>query len=1005
MPVEPIVLSPQQERLWQLSRAVDGEPYLTTVRLAIVGASVDAVRAALREVFESHPVLRLRLRRHPALEGPSAYEIDAHDATNTAIIDPGGAADIPSATTVVSLRIPAYCADTASAGLIAASLAVRLGGIASSEPPVPFALVADWAREMAEADETAVARAMWRERIAELRLAIASWEVQSVMTGEFAPRRMIRRLAPEIAAFLRTLDGHAVDGERSAGLLAALSVVCQRRLGVPLPIGVRLDGRGEPDLRSVVGPLARVLPVGLPELLHRPLPALVGEACKALFEASAWQDSFSWGAGAADEAGRPLFAPVAFALADLPAPEVAGSVTVRVLEATSIDERFVYRFIVEGEDLVLDYDAAEVDEAGAGRMLDGLNAFLQAARADPTIACGDLPVLGAAEQKTCIARLRVMPADPAETPLDAFRRQARAAPHRIAVECAETGATSYGALDAWSEALAGALSAHGAAPEQFVAICLPPSAALAATFLAAMKAGAAFAPLEPEHPPIRRAELIGRLAPVALVAEGPLEPELAEVCHAGRVAVLAPKPGSRVAPAPVRVPPCHQQQLAYALFTSGSTGAPRCVGVPLAALANQIAWFVPRFGLGAGDRVIARTSPVFDAALWEILAPLAAGATIALAPAAARLDVDALAEAVRLARPTRVQFVPNLLESLLTRKPEALSGLDTVFVGGEVLDARQAQAVALLGSRSVNLYGPTECCIQITAWDGDPARRVGAVPVGSAIPGVGVAVAEDRGAIAPIGAIGNVIAGGICLARGYLGDPVATACGFVPDGLSRASGARLHPTGDIGAMDETGALVVLGRADAQVKIRGARVEPAEVAAVLRGVAGVADCAVLGEPTSAGGLCLVAVFVADNGCEADVEARLPQEAARRLPDFMRPARFVPALELPRLASGKLDVVCLRRLAGRRPFEPPATATERLIADTWREVLELERVGRHDGFFGLGGHSILMLRVLARLRIALGREVPLRMLYDARDLAELALWLDAGATVEERGPVDE
>lgn len=998
MSAELIVVSPQQERLWRLEKATPGAACAVSARLIVTGASASAVRTAIHAIVADHPVLRLRLRRHPAFNEPLPYEIGVQPAAAAFVVT---AAEEGSNETVVSFELPAYCLDDLSLHLIAAELAELLDGRAATESAAPFGLVAQWMREMEHAEETAMARAMWRERIAELRLAVAQGGPMAATSAGFTPRRIMRRLAAPVVAMLQAFDDGATESEQGAGLLAAWSVVSRRRLGWnPLPIGVRLDGRNDPDLRGVIGPLAQIAPVRLPEELDRPLHAIVADARMALFEASARQTGFSWPADVVGEAGRPLFAPVSFAVARPIPPAIAGTIKVTVRQAVSIDEHWLYRLVADGQDIILEYDSGQVSEVAAERMLQGLSAFLTAVHTEPASLCTDLPVLGTAERAFCTARLKGQPTPRCEAPAHAFRRQAQDAPDRIAVQAADGDAVSYRGLHTWSNALAWELAAHGAAPERLVASCLSPSAELAAMLIATMKTGAAFVPLEPTHPPRRNAELLARLAPVALVVDGAVEPEIAEVCHRRAIALVSARRHSAGGASPdFDPPPANDALLAYALFTSGSTGAPRCVGVPQAALANQIDWFVRRFALRPGDRVMARTSPAFDAAIWELLAPLAVGATVTPAAPAARHDPGALADAVRVGRPTRLQLVPNLLNRLIDLAPEMFAGLETLFSGGEVLTAPLARRLVALLPQLVNLYGPTECCIQIAAWNGDPARYDGVVPVGSAIPGAGLATVEHAGGFTAIGAIGHLVVGGVCLARGYLGDPAATASAFVADGLGESRGARLYLTGDVGAIDEAGEAVILGRRDAQVKIRGARVEPAEAAAILRSVPGVADCTVVAMPSEAGGAALVAIVVAEPGRESELQQRLPEEARQRLPDFMVPARFVPVTELPRLASGKLDQERLRRLAGRRPFTPPETATERLIANVWSEVLKVGRVGRYDGFFELGGHSILMLRVAARLRAALGREVPLRLIHDAPDVAELAQHLDAALPVGE------
>jgi amino acid adenylation domain-containing protein len=952
--------------------------------LRVRGVDSAQVVPALEVQFSQEPALRQRWQPHPASDMPLLRDLSCEDAVRASVrvesADRHGC--------VLHLELPAYCADEASVLLLADRLVRQLTGTPPACEDTPsFALVADWERSLAEDEEAAVSRGVWRERLAELAAARASWPGAASPGPSWRSEQVRADLPDDLHGWLRSFDR---DGLPGAALLAAWGIVAARRMGVALPLGVLLDGRGEEALADVVGPMARVVPFPLPWRPERPLSSAVELVRATLFDSRARQDCFDWGAEQAPPGEVRAFAPVCFARRAIGSHASEAGVAIELLSLNCIEDTFLYRLVDEGGRLALDFDAALRDAEDARRMLGGLIAFLEAARQAPSTPVHQLPVIGPQEAAALLQAARGQALPAAEPLVATLLVTARRHPDRIAVESDGYVAVTYGHLEAWSARLAAAMLEVGAGVERVVAICLPPSAALAAAMLAAMRSGSAFTLLEPTHPPARLAALLQRLRPVAIVVDPSIDPVLAAAIEGADLRRLSPQAGIATAKLPQQPPVC-PDALAYALFTSGSTGQPRCVGVPRAALDRQIQWFVHRFELVPGARVLARSSPAFDAALWEWLAPLSAGATV-VAAAGAGLD-QPVGPAIARGAATHAQFVPNLLDLLAQHEPQALRGLQTVFVGGEVLCRETAARVAAQAGL-VNLYGPTECCIQVAAWQGDPGAGPGPVPVGTPVTGTELIVAATPTEIAATGAVGELMIGGACLGRGYLDDARATAQAFVPHPWAQG-GRRLFLTGDVVRDGGAEGLIVFGRRDDQVKVRGARVELAEVAAVLRSVPGVVDCAVLVDHAPGQGGRLIAVYVVHPDELQSLEHGLAAEAARLLPSYMVPARLLAVPRLPRLASGKPDMAELRRLAGQRSYEAPATATERLVADVWREVLGVPRVGRHDRFFDLGGHSILMLRTLSRLRAALGRDVALQRLHEAPDVATLARLIDADA----------
>ncbi|MGM1064623.1 amino acid adenylation domain-containing protein [Saccharothrix sp. Mg75] len=562
-------------------------------------------------------------------------------------------------------------------------------------------------------------------------------------------------------------------------------------------------------------------------------------------------------------------------------------------------------------------------------------------------------------------------------------RQAAATPDAVAV-VDDTRSYSYAELEDRAERLAAALRAGGVGPESVVGVCLPRGVDLVAGLLAVWKAGGAYLPLDPDHPGQRNA-LVLRNAGVRqlLAAPGTAPPGVPDLV------VLSPHD----LPEPSGAPAVDSggEGAAYVVHTSGSTGTPKGVVVTHAGIANRVDWAVRGQRLTAADRVLQKTALTFDAAGWEIFAPLTCGGTVVLAPHGAERDPAALVAAVVRHDVTVLQVVPSVLRALVAE--DAWSGaraLRLLTCAGEALHAELVQRfLGLLPAPERvevwNTYGPTECSIDVTAFRFDPEQRSGPVPIGRPIPGMRVLIADERVEPVDIGVTGELYAGGVGVARGYLGLPGRTAEVFVPDPHGPA-GARLYRTGDLARWREDGYLEYRGRVDQQVKVNGVRIEPGEVEAALAGHPGVRAVAVVPFATPDGGTRLVAYHEATG--QADV-GDLRGYLVDRLPATHVPSAFVALDRLPLLPSGKVDRSALPEPAATAGEKvAPRTAAERLVERVWCELLGVAEVGVHDDFFRLGGSSLQFTRLANRLRKATGTAVDLPRLLSATTLAEQA-----------------
>ncbi|WP_406205870.1 non-ribosomal peptide synthetase [Kitasatospora sp. NBC_01560] len=560
---------------------------------------------------------------------------------------------------------------------------------------------------------------------------------------------------------------------------------------------------------------------------------------------------------------------------------------------------------------------------------------------------------------------------------------------------------TYRELNERANRLAGSLLARGAGPEIIVGVCLPRGPELAVAALAVLKTGAAYLPLDPEHLSHRSVRALNAAdSPLVLtVAEfsaglSEARAEVVDILAADVSEYSAENPGRESRPG----------DLAYVVFTSGSTGEPKGVLVEHASLGNLVAWDQQAAGLGPDERCTLIASPGFDASVWELWPPLASGASLAV-PDRETLLLPARLRDWLLSERITVSFLPTpLAERLLGLDwPADGTALRVLRTGGDRLHLRPAPGLPF---RLVNNYGPSENTVVATAGTVLPGGPAGELPsIGHPVAGTELRILDD--ALEPVadGTVGQILLGGPGLARGYLGRPDLTADRFVPDPHAAVPGARLYRTGDLGRRLPDGSVEFAGRDDDQVKIRGRRIEPGEVTGVLLGLPGVTAAHVgVHTPRPSADPELVAYVVPADGAGDAAALRVLLAAA--LPDYLMPRHLVLLDALPLNASGKVDRRALppveRPAPARAPAGgPPGTELERRIVAIWQELLQLDAVGPDDGFFDLGGHSLLLAEVHTRLAAEHGPELPLVALFEHPTPRTLAAYL-SGRTHGDAAP---
>ncbi|KOV36814.1 hypothetical protein ADK60_06080 [Streptomyces sp. XY431] len=784
------------------------------------------------------------------------------------------------------------------------------------------------------------------------------------------------------------------DAARTAGvtrfefLLAALHGLLHRYGGEAVPVAVPFSTRG-PRQRGTIGLYVNELPVHAPAGQDEDTPfARYAAAVRAEARLVSAHRAVPFGSAVPGLTPRAGLAPVSFGYrrrttAD---PVFPGSTAVvdwtvfphaarNTLHLQAVDG-------ADGIDLSLQYDPAVLASAAARRIAGHLATLLAAAVADPATPLGDLPLLDPAERHLVTTAwndtARAYPAD--RTVLDLVREHASAAPDALAVVAGEERLT-YRELLRRADRLAGALTAAGIGRDDLVGLHLARTADLPAALLAVHAVGAGYLPLDPGYPAERLAFVLADSGAALLLADREPAPEVAAAAPAVlRLDVAASGTASGTGAGPGR--------LAYVLYTSGSTGRPKGVEIGHRALVNLLTAFAAQLGSGPRDVWLGLTSLSFDISALELLLPLTTGGRLVLAPDGLAVDGPGLRALVEREGVTHVQATPSGWRVLLGAGPLP-SGL-TGLVGGEALPLPLARQLRAGTNRLFNVYGPTETTVWSTCAELPDAPE--AVRIGRPIANTRALVLDRRRRPLPIGVPGELHLGGDGLAEGYLGRPELTAERFVDDPFG-APGDRLYRTGDLVAWSPDGELEFLGRIDDQVKIRGHRIELGEVEAALLTHPAVAEAAAAvhreaaaapgneedggdGEPFVAGYLVPAA------GQSAPEPAELRSFLQRLLPGAAVPQRFLALDRLPLTPNGKLD----RRALPVPPVPveaptgsasgPEAGAEDEVLAAVlgiWSEVLRLPGLGPEDDLFDLGGHSLTIIQITARIRDLLGVEL--------------------------------
>lgn len=572
-----------------------------------------------------------------------------------------------------------------------------------------------------------------------------------------------------------------------------------------------------------------------------------------------------------------------------------------------------------------------------------------------------------------------------------FEKQAGQTPDAVAL-VHEDRELSYAELNRRADGLAAILRQRGVGRDVPVAVSVEPSFEMIVGLLGVLKAGGAYVPVDPASPPERLQFLLDDTRAPVLLTQRHLLPGWPTLKIEALLldGLAAEEAGEQSFAKPT---PNH---LAYIIYTSGSTGTPKGVMVPHESIASTLHWRQDTFPLGPNDRVLQTFSFTFDASVWELFAPLLAGARLVLTSTGVARDSTKLVDLIAHHGITAMQTIPSRLGLLLEERGLDRCGtLRHVICGGEAMTgALQEKFFAKLPHTALhNLYGPTETSLDATFWTCCRGDGKSAIPIGRPIANKRVYLLDRHMRMVPPGVAGELFIGGAGLARGYLNNPQLTAERFLADLFAPGSGERVYRTGDLCRWLPDGSLLFLGRTDQQVKIRGFRIEPGEIETALARHPAVRQAVVVARADAGGEARLVAYVVAAEGT-SPTPLELRQSLRGRLPEYMIPSAVVLLPELPRTATGKVDVKSLpapNAPIRRTCTEPLSDPVERFLAGLWEDVLGIKGVNTDDDFFDLGGTSLKVAVLIHCLQDKLGEYVYTVALYDAPTLGGLARYL--------------
>ena len=1036
-------LSPQQAHLWALQTSAGPSPFRVQGLVSVEGElDRERMKEAIAQTVRRHEILRTTFTdaETPAevlqivwryeqvvmdemgemtLEGAPVHEQEEKIAGlwDDCLQRPLNPEQLSLRVTLIALSplkhailvsLPALCADLATLE----NLAREIGRIyaACQDPESPAGAVmqygdlAGWQNELLEAHELQIGRDHWSgfdpgsPALRSLPFANGASSQADFIVREFTSCV----LSDQVLRLRRTAEKYGSSVRFVA--LACWAVLLGRSSGSEeIVMGVACDGRKYEELKYVVGPFSKVLPLLVSWREADTFANVLSSVEQAVTANYRWQECFSWRHSAPE--------PSSFWLSFEYVPEfrrwAAGDVTFKVEQHWACIDRFRMRLSCEEQDgsllIRIFYDPHYLKRDEVSLLSERLHTILESAARNPETSISDLRITGPVERHTVLVEFNTSASHRVSDLCihQLFEQQVERTPDCPAIMTGQAGLT-YRDLNRRANQLAHHLRRHGVGVESRVAILMDRSLQMFVAVLAVLKAGAAYVPLDPRHPLERTSFVIADAAPALILTQQSLAEALpvssvSVICVDANAEAIAGEDASNLSV--LMAPEC----LVYLIYTSGSTGKPKGSMVSHRALVNHATQMIDLYGLGPDSRMLQFFPLSFDASAEDIFPSFLSGAILVCPPDFLAYSPSELLSFCERCEVTTLHLPVVLWHSLVEELSSGRLSLSphvrTLSVGGESPSPKDLAAWnSATGGRVAfrNMYGPTEATITAAVyrqgvpalWPNDRIR----VPMGRPLANVSIYLLDAEMEPVPVAVPGEIYIGGLAPARGYVNQPGLTADRFVPDPFSGLPGARLYKTGDLGRFLINGEIEFLGRIDRQVKIRGFRIELEEIERILVRHPAIEDAAVAVHEDGIGGRRLAA-YVTLRSNQSATAKQMRNHLREHVPDYMLPSWFVVLNSLPLSSAGKIDRTALpaptnETLGPEQEYVAPRNPTEEIVAAIFAEVLQRDQVGILDNFFESGGHSLLAIQLAGRLRETFQVEVSLRRIFDDPTAAGVA-----------------
>ncbi|HEX8174908.1 MAG TPA: amino acid adenylation domain-containing protein [Pyrinomonadaceae bacterium] len=1044
-------LSFAQQRLWFLDKLEPGSAaYNLSVAVQLNGHfKLSVMERALSEIVRRHEVLRTTFREeegqplqviHPARRlrlpvvdltalSPSARDAEARRLANEEALRPFNLTSGPlMRACLLRLADEEYVAlftmhhivtDGWSMGVLVHELATLYKAFSEGNPsPLPelrvqYADFAEWQREKLSGQSLDSELDYWKKQLSGSQPTLElPFDYPRPLVQSYHGAHLDLSLPAGLCAALRSRTQQ--EGcTLFMTLAAAFQALLYRYTGEnDISIGFPVAGRSRPEVEPLIGFFLNTLVLRSKLDGAQPFSELLRQVKESAVGAQAHQDvpfellvehlqperSLSH-----TPLFQVMFNMLNYAEESIALPELALKQFTALQHGSKFDLTLYAKEAGEFIHLMLVYNTDLFETSTIRQMLGHFQTLLEGIASEPERPISQLPLLSEPERRQLLLEWNDTRVDyPSPHSIQGLiEAQVAAAPQSVAVICGQES-LSYLELDRRANQLAFRLQRHGVGPDVIVGVCLGRSIEMVVALLGILKAGGAFMQLDPAYPAERLAFMLEDTnVPIVLTQER-LRDSLPP--YRGEVLCLDDKEGESGAeyessPGVVTQP----EHLAYLFYTSGSTGKPKGVMTTQRGAVNFLRFLVHEYELSSADVILQMAALSFDASVRDILGPLTIGAQVVLLKDDVARDPQEWLKALKTQAVTcLLSVVPTMLNSLIETAADrhwVYDDLRLILCSGESLPldtCRRARGVFGERLSIVNLYGPTECTMTQSFYHvGRVSQAQGAAPVGRPIANTDFYLLDKHYNLVPVGVAGEVYIGGDGLARGYLNRADLTAQMFVPHPFSPNPGMRLYRTGDRARYLRDGNIELLGRLDQQVKIRGQRVEPAEIEATLSKLEEIREAAVIAREEVPGEKYLVAYIVPAQAALNFQDVR--KYLRERLPEYMIPAAFVEMERLPLTPNGKVDRRSLpapdRSQGSLAPaYVAPRSPVEEVLANIWIELLGVDRAGRHDNFFELGGHSLLATRLVSRISATLLLDLPLRALFEHPTISQLAACIE-------------